>query len=103
MPYIILHHFIIHIPDNIISKPFILFVLVQKAIDLVTKATEQDKQKNYEEAQRLYEHGVQYFLHSLKCESLFASIFISSSFFQSRKFICDSGWTKVISAERVNL
>ena len=78
--------------SNIISKPFILCVLAQKAIDLVTKATEQDKQKNYEEAQRLYEHGVQYFLHSLKCESLFASIFHNFLIFLSiKKLICDSG------------
>ncbi|XP_071476123.1 vacuolar protein sorting-associated protein 4B-like [Diadema antillarum] len=42
---------------------------MQKAIDLVTKATEQDKLKNYEEALKLYEHGVQYFLHSLKYEA----------------------------------
>ncbi|KAG8173241.1 hypothetical protein JTE90_012981, partial [Oedothorax gibbosus] len=39
---------------------------LQKAIDLVTKATEEDKKKNYEEAFRLYEHGVEYFLHSIK-------------------------------------
>lgn len=43
---------------------------LQKAIDLVTKATEEDKNKNYEEALRLYEHGVQYFLHAIKCESI---------------------------------
>lgn len=42
---------------------------LQKAIDLVTKATEEDKNKNYEEALRLYEHGVQYFLHAMKCKS----------------------------------
>lgn len=41
---------------------------LQKAIDLVTKATEEDKNKNYEEALRLYEHGVQYFLHAIKCK-----------------------------------
>jgi vacuolar protein-sorting-associated protein 4 len=40
---------------------------VQKAIDLVTKATEADQAKNYEEALRLYEHGVEYFLHAIKC------------------------------------
>lgn len=40
---------------------------LQKAIDLVTKATEEDKNKNYEEALRLYEHGVEYFLHAIKC------------------------------------
>ena len=43
----------------------------QKAIDLVTKATEEDKAKNYEEALRLYEHGVEYFLHAIKCKLLF--------------------------------
>ena len=42
---------------------------LQKAIDLVTKATEEDKNKNYEEALRLYEHGVEYFLHAMKYEA----------------------------------
>lgn len=42
---------------------------LQKAIDLVTKATEEDRKKNYEEARRLYEHGVEYFLHALKYEA----------------------------------
>ncbi|CAG0888988.1 unnamed protein product [Cyprideis torosa] len=42
---------------------------LQKAIDLVTKATEEDKAKNYQEALRLYEHGVEYFLHSIKYEA----------------------------------
>lgn len=45
----------------------------QKAIDLVTKATEEDKAKNYEEALRLYQHAVEYFLHAIKCESLSGS------------------------------
>lgn len=43
---------------------------LQKAIDLVTKATEEDKNKNYAEALRLYEHGVEYFLHAIKCKNL---------------------------------
>lgn len=42
---------------------------LQKAIDLVTRATEEDKKKNYEEAFRLYEHGVEYFLHAIKYEA----------------------------------
>uniref|UniRef100_A0A4D5RAF3 vesicle-fusing ATPase n=1 Tax=Scolopendra viridis TaxID=118503 RepID=A0A4D5RAF3_SCOVI len=42
---------------------------LQKAIDLVTRATEEDKNKNYEEALRLYQHGVDYFLHSIKYEA----------------------------------
>ncbi|XP_076112569.1 vacuolar protein sorting-associated protein 4B-like isoform X2 [Mytilus galloprovincialis] len=42
---------------------------LMKAIDLVTKATEEDKNKNYEEALRLYEHAVEYFLHAMKYEA----------------------------------
>ncbi|CAH2323967.1 vacuolar sorting-associated 4A [Pelobates cultripes] len=42
---------------------------LQKAIDLVTKATEEDKNKNYEEALRLYQHAVEYFLHAIKYEA----------------------------------
>jgi len=43
-------------------------IYFQKAIDIVTKATEEDSAKNYEEALRLYQHGVEYFLHAIKCE-----------------------------------
>nr|CAD7405526.1 unnamed protein product [Timema poppensis] len=43
--------------------------MLRKAIDLVTRATEEDKNKNYEEALRLYEHGVEYFLHAIKYEA----------------------------------
>ncbi|XP_034824267.1 vacuolar protein sorting-associated protein 4-like [Maniola hyperantus] len=42
---------------------------LQKGIDLVTKATEEDKNKNYEAALRLYEHGVEYLLHAVKYEA----------------------------------
>lgn len=42
---------------------------LQKAIDLVTRATDEDKKKNYAEALRLYEHGIEYFLHSVKYEA----------------------------------
>lgn len=42
---------------------------IQKAIDLVTRATEEDKKKNYAEALRLYQHGVEYFLHAIKYET----------------------------------
>ena len=41
---------------------------LQKAIEIVTKATEEDKAGNYEEALRLYEHAVEYFLHAIKCK-----------------------------------
>ncbi|XP_063612529.1 vacuolar protein sorting-associated protein 4-like [Penaeus indicus] len=41
---------------------------LQKAIELVTKATEEDKSNNYAEALRLYESAVEYFLHAMKYE-----------------------------------
>lgn len=50
---------------------------VQKAIELVTKATEEDKKKNYQEALRLYEHGVDYFLHAIKCNFFFTNLDVS--------------------------
>jgi vacuolar protein-sorting-associated protein 4 len=56
---------------------------LQKAIDIVTKATEEDRNKNYEEALRLYEHGVEYFLHAIKCMSKFKSKFRINSHFQT--------------------
>lgn len=40
----------------------------KKAIELVTKATEEDKSNNYAEALRLYESAVEYFLHAMKYE-----------------------------------
>ncbi|KAM9385480.1 vacuolar protein sorting-associated protein 4B-like [Pholidichthys leucotaenia] len=43
---------------------------LQKAIDLACKAAEEDKAKNYEEALRIYEQSVQYFLHVLKYEKI---------------------------------
>jgi hypothetical protein len=61
---------LLRISECLIQKLFYsrLFFFLQKAIDLVTKATEEDKNKNYEEALRLYEHGVEYFLHAIKCK-----------------------------------
>lgn len=53
---------------------------MQKAIDLVTKATEEDRNKNYAEALRLYEHGVEYFLHAIKCKFFWLA-------FKAEKFI----------------
>lgn len=47
-----------------------------KAIELVTRATEEDRKKNFEEALRLYEHGVEYFLHAIKCTVL-SSIYLT--------------------------
>ncbi|KAF5296073.1 hypothetical protein FQA39_LY12695 [Lamprigera yunnana] len=68
-------HFDVH--DTITTPQFKFDILaamasgntIQKAIELVTKATEEDRNKNYEEALRLYEHGVEYFLHAIKYEA----------------------------------
>lgn len=42
---------------------------LQKAIEIVTRATQEDQKENYEEAFQLYQHGVEYFLHALKYEA----------------------------------
>ncbi|XP_071592697.1 vacuolar protein sorting-associated protein 4B isoform X1 [Heliangelus exortis] len=42
---------------------------LQKAIDLASKAAQEDQAGNYEEAFRLYQHAVQYFLHVVKYEA----------------------------------
>ena len=68
---------------------------LQKAIEIVTKATEEDKAGNYEEALRLYEHGVEYFLHAIKCKELpdiisFCGCFLlMSSYFAAIRLIRD--------------
>uniref|UniRef100_A0A0N4Z9Q9 vesicle-fusing ATPase n=1 Tax=Parastrongyloides trichosuri TaxID=131310 RepID=A0A0N4Z9Q9_PARTI len=41
---------------------------VQKAIELVTKATEEDNKQNYKQALAFYDNGIQYFLHAIKYE-----------------------------------
>ncbi|XP_012730645.2 vacuolar protein sorting-associated protein 4B isoform X1 [Fundulus heteroclitus] len=41
----------------------------QKAIDLASKAAQEDKAQNFEEALRLYQAAVQYFLHVVKYEA----------------------------------
>ena len=42
---------------------------LQKAIDLASKAAQEDKAGNYEEAFRLYQHAVQYLIHVVKYET----------------------------------
>ncbi|MGH0123776.1 UNVERIFIED_CONTAM: hypothetical protein FKN15_076241 [Acipenser sinensis] len=44
-------------------------LIERKAIDLASKAAQEDKARNYEEALRLYQHAVQYFLHVVKYEA----------------------------------
>jgi len=42
----------------------------QKAIDLVNKARVEDEAKNYQEALKYYEYGIEYFLHAIKYEPM---------------------------------
>jgi vacuolar protein-sorting-associated protein 4 len=43
--------------------------LLQKAITIVTQATEADTRKEYAEAFRLYQLALEYFMTALKCTS----------------------------------
>ncbi|KAL5467317.1 hypothetical protein EMCRGX_G031530 [Ephydatia muelleri] len=42
---------------------------MEKAIELVKKATEADNEQKYKEALPLYQHAIEYFLHALKYET----------------------------------
>ena len=64
---LLLDSFCCFLIDNVFV--FVRFVSRQKAIEIVTRATEEDKNKNYEEALRSYQHGVEYFLHAIKCNN----------------------------------
>ncbi len=48
--------------------------VLQKAIDLVKKATEADNAEKYEDALGFYQHAIDYFLHALKCECVCARV-----------------------------
>lgn len=43
--------------------------VMQKALDLATKATDADKAKKFDEALRYYESAVEHFLHAIKYET----------------------------------
>ncbi|XP_062501037.1 vacuolar protein sorting-associated protein 4B-like [Corticium candelabrum] len=43
--------------------------VLQKAIDLAQRATDADREQNFEEARRLYESAVEHFLHAMKYET----------------------------------
>ena len=40
---------------------------LQKAIDIVKKAIEEDEKQEYQEAYRLYQQSLEYFMMALKC------------------------------------
>jgi vacuolar protein-sorting-associated protein 4 len=39
-----------------------------KAIEIVKRATEEDANQDYEEAFKLYQHALDYFVAAMKCE-----------------------------------
>ena len=39
----------------------------QKAIDIVKRAIEEDEKQDYQEAYRLYQQSLEYFMMALKC------------------------------------
>lgn len=42
---------------------------IQKAIDIVKTAIEEDTKQNYQEAYRQYQNALDYFMMAMKCES----------------------------------
>ena len=65
---------------------------MQKAIDLVKKATEADNDQKYEEALHLYEHAIDYFLHALKCKRLSVT----------GRWVCDSGYNDIVQTDEMD-
>ncbi|XP_007439838.1 vacuolar protein sorting-associated protein 4B [Python bivittatus] len=54
---------------NPLMETIVTSITIEKAIDLASKAAQEDKAGNFEEALRLYQHAVQYFLHVVKYEA----------------------------------
>ena len=44
---------------------------LETALQLVQRAVNEDKQRNYQEALSLYQHALVYFLESINCKSFF--------------------------------
>lgn len=54
------------------------FQLFQKGLEVVQRATEEDKKRNYHTALKLYEEGTQYFIHAIKCKETYLKVHIYS-------------------------
>lgn len=55
---------------KLVVTPSMAPPMLQKAIDLATKASQEDKAKNYKEAIQLYENSIEHFLHVIKYDKL---------------------------------
>lgn len=53
---------------RVIVSVIVLKLLFQKAIDLASRAAQEDKAQNFAEALGLYQSAVQYFLHVVRCK-----------------------------------
>ena len=60
-------------------------ILIQNGIDIVTKATEEDKNKNYDEALKLYDKSVEYFEYAMERKYFNLKFNISQLRYYSRK------------------
>lgn len=81
---VIFRHFLF---DKLIVSCFFNCRL-KKAINLVAKATEEDKAQNFEEALKDYQQAIEYFLHAAKCEYLQCLSQCRISAFHRRRLCC---------------
>jgi len=60
-----------HLDVSILRKLFYFYFLticLQRAIELVQKAIDEDVKHNYAEAYKIYQNALDYFMLALKCE-----------------------------------
>jgi vacuolar protein-sorting-associated protein 4 len=58
----------LQVPSPLLPCPWPVFN-PQKAIDIVKRAIEQDEKQDYQDAYRLYQQSLEYFMMALKCTS----------------------------------
>lgn len=47
---------------------------LEKAIEIVRKATEEDGKQNFEEAYKLYQNALEYFMAAMKCKAIYCFV-----------------------------
>jgi len=72
--------------------PFSTSRLVQRAIEIVQKAIDEDVKQNYPEAYRQYQNSLDYFMLALKCTLQFIHIsdLVNNIAFQMRRMTSQS-------------
>jgi len=56
------------------TQPWWSIIFVQRAVEIVQKAIDEDLKQNYAEAYKLYQNSLDYFMLALKCEASFSSV-----------------------------